>query len=55
MTRYLEQANGASEARLLLAVDRLLAAQNDMRYLPSPRTMLESALIHICRPRTRFL
>jgi len=50
MTRYLEQANGASEARLMLAVDRLLAAQNDMRYLPSPRTMLESALIHICRP-----
>ena len=50
MTRYLEQAGGASEARLMLAVDRLLAAQNDMRYLPSPRTMLESALIHICRP-----
>ncbi len=50
MSRYLEQANGASEARLMLAVDRLLAAQNDMRYLPSPRTMLESALIHICRP-----
>ncbi len=50
MTRYLKQADGASEARLMLAVDRLLAAQNDMRYLPSPRTMLESALIHICRP-----
>ncbi len=50
MTRYLSQANSTSEARLILAVDRLLAAQNDMRYLPSPRTMLESALIHICRP-----
>lgn len=50
MKRYLEQATAASEARLALAVDRLLAAQNDMRYLPSPRTMLESALIHICRP-----
>jgi len=50
MTRYLDQAKPASEARLMLAVDRLLAAQNDMRYLPSPRTMLESALIHICRP-----
>ncbi len=50
MSRYLKQANDASEARLMLAVDRLLAAQNDMRYLPSPRTMLESALIHICRP-----
>jgi len=50
MSRYLSQANAASETRLALAVDRLLAAQNDMRYLPSPRTMLESALIHICRP-----
>lgn len=50
MTRYLDQAKPASEARLMLAVDRLLTAQNDMRYLPSPRTMLESALIHICRP-----
>jgi hypothetical protein len=34
----------------MLALDRLLAAQNDMRYLPSPRTMLESAMVHICRP-----
>ena len=50
MTRYLEQAKGASEARLMLAVDRLIAAQNDMRYLPAPRALLESALIHICRP-----
>jgi DNA polymerase-3 subunit gamma/tau len=50
MTRYLEQAKDASEARLMLAVDRLIAAQNDMRYLPSPRALLESALIHICRP-----
>ena len=50
MARYLEQAKGASEARLMLAVDRLIAAQNDMRYLPSPRALLESALIHICRP-----
>ena len=50
MTRYLEQAKGASESRLMLAVDRLIAAQNDMRYLPSPRALLESALIHICRP-----
>ncbi len=50
MTRYLEQAKGTSEARLMLAVDRLIAAQNDMRYLPSPRALLESALIHICRP-----
>lgn len=50
MTRYLEQAKSTSEARLMLAVDRLIAAQNDMRYLPSPRALLESALIHICRP-----
>ncbi|HWQ07082.1 MAG TPA: hypothetical protein VN453_07630, partial [Feifaniaceae bacterium] len=50
MNRYLEQAKSTSETRLMLAVDRLLAAQNDMRYLPSPRAMLEIALIHICRP-----
>ena len=50
MNRYLEQTKNTSEARLMLAVDRLLSAQNDMRYLPSPRAMLESALIHICRP-----
>ena len=50
MTRYLEQAKGASEARLMLALDRLIAVQNDMRYLPAPRALLESALIHICRP-----
>jgi len=50
MQRYLQQATAASDARLTLAVDRLLAAQNDMRYLPAPRTMLESALVHICRP-----
>ena len=50
MMRYLEQAKGASEARLMLALDRLIAAQNDMRYLPSPRALLESALVHICRP-----
>jgi DNA polymerase III gamma/tau subunit len=50
MNRYLEQTKITSEARLMLAVDRLLSAQNEMRYLPSPRAMLESALIHICRP-----
>ncbi len=50
MKRYLEQANASSEARLMLAVDRLIAAQNDMRYLPAPRALLESTLIHVCRP-----
>ncbi len=50
MKRYLDQAERASEARLMLAVDRLIAAQNDMRFLPAPRAMLESALVHICRP-----
>ncbi len=50
MTRYLDQAKTASEAGLMLALDRLIAAQNDMRYLPAPRALLESALIHICRP-----
>ncbi len=49
MTRYLAQAKNAGDARLLLAVEQLLKAQGEMRYLASPRTMLESTLVRICR------
>ncbi len=50
MQRYLAQAKEASQAKLLLALELLLKAQGEMRYLTSPRTMLESTLVRICRP-----
>ena len=50
MDRYLQQAASASSARLLLAMETLLRVQGDMRYLPTPRAALESALVRICRP-----
>ncbi|MEG1525573.1 MAG: DNA polymerase III subunit gamma/tau [Clostridia bacterium] len=50
MQRYLEQAKTTSQARLLLAMEQLLHAQGDMRYLSSPRYLLESTLVRICRP-----
>ncbi len=50
MRCYLEQAAPASESFLLRALELLVAAQNDMRYLASPRTLLESVLVRICRP-----
>jgi DNA polymerase III gamma/tau subunit len=50
MRRYLAQAEAASEAKLLLALETLMAVLPEMRYQSSPRTLLESALIRICRP-----
>ena len=50
MDRYLDQAENCSQARLLLALQTLLGVQGEMRYLPSPRMALESALVSICRP-----
>ena len=50
MDRYLAQAQSAGETRLLLGLEALLSAQSSLRYLSSPRTLLESVLIRICRP-----
>jgi len=50
MERYLAQAKPISEARLLLAMEQLLHAQGELRYLSSPRTLLESTMVRICRP-----
>ena len=50
MERYLAQAAPISEARLLLSMEQLLHAQSELRYLSSPRTLLESTLVRICRP-----
>lgn len=50
MQLYLEQAKTASEARLLLSMEQLLKAQSELRFLSSPRTLLESVMVRICRP-----
>ena len=52
MERYLQQAEPVSEARLLLSMEQLLRAQSELRYLTSPRTLLESTMVRICRPET---
>lgn len=50
MERYIKQAKGASEQVLLYAMEQIIAAQGQLRFLPSPRTLIESTLIRICRP-----
>ena len=50
MERYLAQAKPVSEARLLLSMEQLLHAQGELRYLSSPRTLLECTMVRICRP-----
>ena len=54
MERYMAQAKAASEARLLLGMELLMKALSAMRYLPSPRAMLETTLLRICRPEQRL-
>ena len=56
MDRYLAEAKGVSQAKLLTAMQALLKAQSEMRYLQNPRAMLESTIVRICRPEdTRSL
>lgn len=50
MGQYIALAQKTSESRLLLAMEILLKAQGDMRYLTYPRNALECAVIKLCRP-----
>ncbi len=50
MQRYLAQCGRGGQTQLLIALELLLRAQGDMRYLAAPRAMLESTLVRICRP-----
>ncbi len=50
MARYQKQAARHSNARILYAMERLMAVQNDMRYFPSPRMLLETVLVRIAQP-----
>ena len=50
MDQLLKQAKGASESQILYAMEKLLAAQSNLRYFPAPRILLESTLVRACRP-----
>lgn len=50
MQRYLEQAKRCSRARMLRALTILSEAQNQLRFLPQPRILLESVLVRIAQP-----
>ncbi len=50
MDVFLRQASAAGAARARFALDTLIDAENRMRFLPSPRTAVESALLRICAP-----
>ena len=50
MGQLLKQAKGASESQILYAMEKLLAAQSNLRYFPAPRILLESTLVRACRP-----
>lgn len=50
MDQLLKQAKASSEAQILYASEQLLKAQSNLRYFPSPRILLETTLVRICRP-----
>lgn len=50
MDRYLKQAKNFSEEQILYAMEKLIAAQSNLRYYPAPRILLESTLVRIARP-----
>lgn len=50
MARYEKQAARHPNARILYAMEKLMAVQNDMRYFPSPRMLLETVLVRIAQP-----
>ncbi|MBQ3108237.1 MAG: DNA polymerase III subunit gamma/tau, partial [Clostridia bacterium] len=50
MQRYLAQAKSCSRARMLRALTTLSEAQNQLRFLPQPRILLESVLVRIAQP-----
>ncbi len=50
MRRYIAQAEGFSPDTLLRAVDILMNAIANMRYLSLPRVQLECAIVRICSP-----
>lgn len=43
-------AKDVEEDRILYALEQVLKAQSTLRFLPSPRLLLEATLLRICRP-----
>ncbi|MDO4543804.1 MAG: DNA polymerase III subunit gamma/tau [Clostridia bacterium] len=52
MARYERQAKKYDEQLLLYALERLITAQGQLRYFPSPRTLVEATLVRICHPQS---
>ncbi len=53
MARYLRQAEGAGEMRLLRANELLMQAEGKFRTVTSPRALIESTLVRIARPEEK--
>ncbi|MDO4564377.1 MAG: DNA polymerase III subunit gamma/tau [Clostridia bacterium] len=51
MARYQKQAEKFDAALILYAMERLVNVQAQLRYFPAPRTLVETALVRICRPQ----
>ena len=50
MQRYLKTAKAADEARILYAMEQILAVQSKLRLFPAPRVAIETTFVRICRP-----
>ena len=50
MTHYIEQAENCSRERMLRSMELLLETQSNLKWLTSPRALIEATLIKICRP-----
>ena len=50
MARYLKVAKEADEARILYAMEQILAVQSKLKLFPAPRVPIEAVFVRICRP-----
>lgn len=50
MQRYLKIAKETDEARILYAMEQILAVQSKLRLFPAPRIPIETTFVRICRP-----
>ena len=50
MQRYLKVAKEADEARILYAMEQILAVQSKLKLFPAPRIPIETTFVRICRP-----
>lgn len=50
MQRYLAQAKRCAQARMLRCIELLLRTQSNMKWLTSPRALIEATLVRACHP-----